>query len=266
MPFKLKATTRDERFGVYTQAERIKIPATKLPAEWRGFIQTSHAVKDDRLTLWDATMMQMLQFSPKTNTIIQESTAPNDLIKPPSDRMGEPTKKEISKARATFKTNYRKVFGPRYSGLVPLPSEWSPTKGRDKFAVATKIPNYPVALLSCDSTDSMACNIDRFCYLEGGPTLSPTSVVGVGILSKGNAKYLVIGDSEKKSLHIFNWKSCFNIQFVKTIGVPELHGKITSVYSDFDQNLWITTDRLNSFLDSNLFYWESERVLEFVKN
>lgn len=263
MPFKVEGKTRQERYGEYAQVERIKVPPSKYPGEWRGFIKATKSVNDARKTIWDATMLQLLQFFPEKGTVVQEATVPADVLKPARDRMGEPTQAEIKASRETFQKNQRRVFGPKYTGMVRLPEDWVPGAGKDHFLLATKIESFPVTMMSCNSDDEVACTMERFCYLEGGPSVKPKDVAGVGTVTTANKKrYLLVGDAGRHQIQVYQWNSCFDVRHTKTLVLPKFIQKLTSIFTDQEDLLWVTTEKWENKFDSNLYYWELENILK----
>ncbi|MCX6116842.1 MAG: hypothetical protein NT027_04825, partial [Proteobacteria bacterium] len=192
IPFTFEAKTREQRFGKYVDVERIKVPNTKLPGQWKGVLFPSQLPKADRRSFWDATMLQVAQVFLKDQSIIQSRSIPNDLIRPAADRLGEPTKKETSRVRADFKSKYRKVFGSRYTGMSKVPLAWeSKNSQSDHYLVASKIESYPLLMMACDKSDETSCLLDRVCYLEGGPKSIEQSLSGVvAYQSKSGGKYV----------------------------------------------------------------------------
>lgn len=249
-PFNSDGKSRAERFGEYVNAERLKFPKTALPAEWRGILHE----EGKRRILWDATSLRLIQFFPENGSVVQESTVAADLLKPPADRMGEPTVKETTSARQRFKAAYRKVFGLRYSGLVRAPKGWM-AGAKNYFVVATKIADFPVTVLACLKDDPMSCMMDRFCYLEGGPKIAAKAVSGVAAQAQSNLLYL--GDSERQAIHVYKWDSCLNVRFQKSIALPKSLQKITTLQIDSEGRLWVGTDKWDNNFDSSLYYWDT---------
>lgn len=251
MPFQPEGKTRVARFGEYTQSERLKVPETKYPGEWRGILFD----QDSKRILWDATMLQMVQFVPEKEKIrvIQQTTVPVDMLRPPADRMGEPTAQETVKARAKFKSAYRKIFGLKYTGLTALPSGWMAGKKKN-YLMSTRIEGFPLTVLGCDQQDSLTCTMERYCYLEGGPKIGAQDVSGVGVSPKG--KIVLVGDAGRHQVHAYRWESCFNVRYIKSLSVPPMVQKLTSLQVDEADNLWLSTGKWENKFDSNLYYWE----------
>lgn len=252
MPFRPEAKTRVDRFGKYLDSVRLNVGKTKYPGEWRGMLWSDEDGR--RKVFWDASMMQLVQFMNEGNKIIQEVTVPADRLKPPSDRMGEPTAKETSKYRAKFKSVYRKIFGVRYTGLTPLPKGWM-SGDKVAYLVSTKIPEFPITVLGCLPEDPVACTMERFCFLENGPNIKPESIRGVGVLP--SKKFVLIGDAERHRVHIYKWESCFNSRYVKSLELPKMIQKLSSLQVDAKERLWISTEMWENKFDSNLYYWDA---------
>lgn len=249
IPFHPEAKTRALRFGEYTQSTRIDAPKAHYPGDWRGMLFFG-----DKQMIWDAGMLQMVLFFPEKNKVIQEVTVPIDMIKPPSDRQGEPTTVETNKARGKIRSAFKKVFGSRFSGLATLPSGWMEGK-KNYYAMASNIEDYPVTVMGCAEDDPTGCTMERFCYLEGGPTIKSKDVAGIGVSAKD--KLVLVGDSGRQEIQVYHWDSCFNVRYVRTLKLPKNIMKITSLHVDHEDLLWVTTNRWENQFDSNLYYWET---------
>lgn len=250
VPFSPNGKTRVERFGEYTQAERLKFPKTKFAGEWRGLLFDEKG----RRIIWDASMLQLALFFSKDLQLSSETTVPVDLLLPPADRMGEPSKTEVERARLKFIRAHKKVFGPRYTGLSKLPKNWMKGPGRTRYLMATKIVGFPITVLACDEDEPLTCLMERFCFLEGGPKLSADSVSGVGILA--SKRTILIGDAARHSVHLFQWNSCFDVRYLRSLNLPKSIEKMTSLQVDEEDRLWVTTGKWESRFDSNLYYWD----------
>jgi hypothetical protein len=264
LPFKPSATKRTERFGTYSDVKRIAIPVTTPPGTWLGILNRRKLEKISFLNFWDSSSMQLLELRATDFKLNRTSVPPNDRIKPAQDRMGEPTKQETARLREQFKMALRKVFGPKYGQVSPLPKDWMPGDQKDHFLVSTNVKGFPLITLSCDKDDSLTCLIDRACFIESKDTVSspPESWVGVAAMTYKNLKYVILGDRQRNSLRIHRWDSCLNIPFVREVKLPSLKSKITNIYADESHRLWVSTEQLNSFVDSNLFFWDADSVLD----
>ncbi len=249
IPFHPEAKTRITRFGEYTQSTRVAVPPTKYPGDWRGIM----FFEGEKSMLLDASMLQLVLFFPNKNRVIQETTVPIDMIKPARDPQGEPTSVETGKARTKIRSAYKKVFGSRFTGFASLPAGWLQGK-KNYYAMASNIEDFPLTVMGCAEDDPTGCTMDRFCYLEGGPHIKSKSVAGVGVSKNG--KLLLMGDSERQSIHVFHWDSCFNVRYLRSLELPKNIATITSLHIDHEDLLWVTTNKWENQFDSNLYYWE----------
>jgi hypothetical protein len=250
MPLKFDASDREVRFGKTTDHQRIPIRGSQYPGDWRGAFQSG-----EQIVLIDASMLQLLAIRAKDYKTVMSATVPADLLKPAADRAGEPTTIEIQKSRKRFHDSSRKIFGSRYVGFAEIPDTWEKGDTRD-FLVASRIPGFSVLLMSCQRQDQIACVISRHCFLEGGPAINSRNIVGIGVLPK--SRQILLGDSGNNQIRLYRFKSCFDVTYEKTLTLPSRLPKLSNLWVDGAEKLWITTETPDSFTDSNLFYWDSE--------
>jgi hypothetical protein len=248
--------TREGRFGRYGDNKRIANPKTKYPGEWRGILKED----EKHRILWDASMLQIVRISLKDNSVAEEATVPVDLLSPPEDRIGKATQYETKIARKKFKAAYKKLFGPRYTGLVPLPKKWERASEKDRYLIATKIESFPLIVLACDAKDPMNCMMERFCSLDDHFSVDAPDVRGVA--ADPESKTLVVGDSKTNILHFFKWSSCMKIDYRYSLKLPKLVQTMTSVHIDESKRLWVTTGKWEYKYDSNVYYWEQQEWMK----
>jgi hypothetical protein len=251
MPLKSNAVDRETRFGKMTDHQRISIEGSRYPGDWRGAFQSG-----DRFVLLDASMLQLLSIRSKDYKSVMSSTVPADLLKPAADRAGEPTTLEIQRTRKQFANASRKIFGNRYVGFAEIPDSWKKGDTRD-FLVASRIPGFPLLIMSCQKSDQMSCMISRQCFVAGGPRIDAKNLVGVAV--DPATRRVFIGDAKTQSIRIFHFNSCFDIVYQKSLNLPKRLPKISNFSIDSTKRLWVTTETPDSFTDSNLFYWDSEQ-------
>lgn len=250
LTFDLDGKTRDEKFGLLTEQKRIPLLNAKFPGKWRGIFTVG-----ERLVAWDASMLQLLVLNEITFKTILSSTVPTDLLRPAADRGGEPTKLEIEVERNKFKAASRKVFGLKYTGIAEIPRSWEKGTGIN-FAVASKVPGYPLMLLNCSSDAPGTCMMTRHCFLEGGPKIAAEHVAGVGVMAE--AKEILIGNNKLNQIDVYKFNSCFDVVWQRSIKLPARLPKMSNFSIDDHQRLWVVTPIPDSTTDSNLFYWEKE--------
>lgn len=250
LPLDFDGKTREEKFGLLTDQKRVPLLDAKYPGTWRGAFMIG-----DRFVAWDATKLQLLVMNEKNYKTILSATVPTDLIRPAADRGGEPTALEIKIERNKFRGLSHKVFGMKYTGISQIPAGWEKGSGTN-YVVTSKVPGYPVLIMNCRTEDPGSCMMTRHCYLEGGPKISPESVIGVAVLTE--SKEILIGNSNLNEIDVYKFNSCFDVVWQRKLKLPARLPKISNLTIDDEQRLWVVTPTPDSFTDANIFYWEKD--------
>ena len=250
VPQDMKAKDREAKFGKMTDQVRIPLEDAAYPGDWRGAYEAP-----DRIIVWDASVLQLLVLRTKDYKTVLSTTVPTDMLKPPSDRMGEPTAMETNRTRKRFRENSRKIFGSKVSGMAEMPPKWAKSDGR-QFLVSSHVAEFPVLVMSCLKDDPATCRIARHCFLEGGPKRASESVTGVGVIP--GSREFVIGDSATNQIDVYKFNSCFDVVWKKTLKLPVRLPKMSNLHVDSEGRLWVTTMVPDSFTDSNLLYWDRD--------
>jgi hypothetical protein len=250
IPLDMKAKNRETKFGKMTDQTKIPLENSTYPGDWRGAYEAP-----DRIIVWDASLLQLLVLRAKDFKTVLSTTVPIDTLKPPADRMGEPTAREVTRTRERFRANSRKIFGSKFSGMAEMPAGWSKGDGR-QFLLSTHIAEFPVLIMGCLKDDPATCRATRHCFLEGGPKRAADAVTGIGVVP--GARELVIGDSGTNQIDVYKFNSCFDVVWKRTLRLPARLPKLSNVSVDSEGRLWVTTLVSDSFTDSNLLYWDKE--------
>lgn len=236
-------------FGGYLDSKRIIIPKALGKLRWH-----SSFIIENKIGFMDGINLQVYYFGVKDNQFIVKKELIWDMIKPPKDRIGEPTQIEINKHRSNFKKHFIKTVGVKIVGISHL--EWLDTTNTNYFIFVSSISGYPFLLGYCDKM-SLSCVIDRFCYVNKFIFKKDGRYRGVGIDTKNQT--LIIGDFKDHKLHKFKFNSCLNISYVDSISLPSKIKEISSVYVDQDDNLWVSSIAADNYTNSSVFCWESSK-------
>lgn len=250
MPFNPSAKTREEKFGKLTDHLRIPIEGAKYPGDWRGGFRN-----EKKFIAWDASILQLLVLRLDDFKSIESMTIPSDTIKPAADAQGEPTTNEIQKTQSEFRKATKKVFGTRYTGITEIPAVWEKNGGR-KFLITSKIPGFPLILMSCDKNDDATCLVKRRCFLEKGPKSSPGDITGVGVFE--SSREVLIGNRTLNRIEVYQYRSCFDVVWKRTLELPKRLSKLTNLHIDKGGRLWVSTQYPDSYSDANLYYWDRD--------
>lgn len=250
MTFNPNGKDRESRFGKITDQQRIPLEGSAYPGDWRGAY-----ANDNRLIVWDASLLQLLILRSKTFAVVQSMTVPADTLKPAADRMGEPTSAETTRTRQKFRSASRKIFGSKYTGFTEIPSKWEAHPGR-KFLITTKVAGFPLVMMACEKDDDTACILKRQCFLEKTPKTGMEDIGGVGVFE--DSREVLIGNKSANTIEVFRYNSCFDVVWSRSLKLPPRLPKFKNLNVDKSGRLWIVTASPDPYTDSNLFYWDRE--------
>ena len=249
--------TRETAFGPIEAQTRRTLIATLGGTDLVGADYINRQTGSRWLAL-DGTEVSVREIStPEFNEVSKRSVA-WDLIKPPSDRGGEPTRVETVELRARFKKSWLKTPGRKIAG-------WARRKGNEKhegiasYLLATKIPGFPVIEMRCgQGEEPSSCLMTRACFVDGAGDLHSSAITGIGFSAK--SKRVFIGDSKGRKVHVFRFESCFHIVKVGELALPEKLKKLSNVFVDQADRLWLTTEAPDDYLNASVYYWPLDVV------
>ncbi|MBM4253380.1 MAG: hypothetical protein FJ146_15535 [Deltaproteobacteria bacterium] len=207
-----------------------------------------------RWLILDGTEFSIREVATADSSEVTKRTVAWDLIKPPADRGGEPTRVETAALRAQFRKNWMRSPGRKITG-------WAKREGSGKkndgstYLLATKIPGYPVLEMRCGAGDeSSSCILTRRCFVEGADDLKPAAMAGIGYSTKTKLVYL--GDSAQRKIHVLRYDSCFHIVKVGELKLSDKLKQLSNVYVDAGDRLWLTTRAPDDYLNGSVYYWQ----------
>ena len=247
-PYRPDATSRAQMFGDLNSQSRRSLPAGTddvdlVAADW----------SKDRILLFDGTTATVHEIATTDFKEVTKRSMPWDLIKPPADRGGEPTRVETAALRSKFKMQWLKTLGRKLAGVAPLPSSLS--KGRHHvYLAATRVAGFPLVEISCgDGEAPSACMITRQCSLDGANELTPSSISGLAVSEA--RRMILIGDSRRQLLLGFRYDSCLQVAKVKDYRLPPKLKTVSNLFIDQKDRLWVTTRRPDDYRNANVFFW-----------
>jgi hypothetical protein len=254
--------TREEAFGKITDMRRFDLPhgASRMVgggASWRGVIfSPTTAEAKAKLLLFDGDGLAFAVFDTQTVQPLFAHSLIWDMLRPPADRGGEGTAVETAKLRAKLKKMVQKTR-LKVTGIVPLPPEVNPEKslGKTTMALATRIPGFPLMLAECDTKNLSQCVLTRQCYLEGAPDLPADAVSGIAVSAA--RKLIIIGDRKAGRLLGFKISSCYNVQRVAEWFLPDRIKKLSNIYIDSEDRLWLTSSEPDNYLNASVYVWKA---------
>ncbi len=208
-------------------------------------------------TIWlDGKRMRAIVFDPKAGPSAFVQTMVIDKIRPFPDPRGEPTRHEVAITRDKFIKGFRlridrEIVG---AGMVRVPDQWASARVHP-FLMATRIPGYPLVTVRCPKEHPGYCEVDRQCFLAGGPDLDKIELAGLGLSQK--SRRIVLGDAKGHRILIYRFQSCYHVPFEREITLPKEVKEIRNVMIDPDDRLWLSTRFSDDFHNASVFVWEA---------
>lgn len=246
-PFHPDGKTREDVFGKLTDSQRLEVAKDAGPFNWTGIVAGT-----DRVLLLDGESLALFETDPKNLKEIVRRTLPWDMIAPPADRGGEPTKLETASFRTRFKHAFQATNGVKLSGIAPLPDGWRTSKKRQYLAIS-RIKGFPLLLLECDKAEASSCVVARQCYLEGASDLLADSLTGIAVSEARRLVY--IGDRKNMRVAAFKFHSCIHVTRRSDIALPARLKTLTNLAIDADDRLFVTTEIPDDYHNASLFFW-----------
>jgi hypothetical protein len=247
-PYRPDATSHVQMFGDLNNQSRRYLPAGAddvdlVAAEW----------SKDRILLFDGTAATVHEIATVDFKEVTKRSMPWDLIKPPADRGGEPTRVETAALRSRFKMQWLKTLGRKLAGVAPLPLSLS--KGRHHvYLAATRIAGFPLVEITCgDGEAPSACMITRQCSLDGASGLTASSISGIAVSEA--RRMVLIGDALRQKLVGFRYDSCLQVAKVKDYKLPPKLKTVSNLFIDKKDRLWVTTRSPDDYRNANVFFW-----------
>ncbi len=269
-PFHGQKANREESFGRLIEGKRIP-----LPTQVKNFYKPYILQNENKWVLLDGDKAEIVYLSPSYDVLLRKSLI-LDLLKPAADRYGEPSAFEVDKTRKQFLSALNQVeknASLKFSGIASFPNawishkklpsklkrpqpensseDWLKDRSTSQFLLMTRIPGFPLLTLSCGS-EGFGCKVERTCYLSGLEAKAQLS----GIAVSQKRKLLLVGDEKNKKIYLFNTTSCFQMNQVGTLNLPERLKELSSVYVDTDDNLWVSTRHPEDYENASLFRWD----------
>ena len=183
-----------------------------------------------------------------------------DKILPPRDRGGEAPNYEQKSLQDSFKKEYKET-DLKFSGGAKLPKGWVQSDDDDVFLIASRIPKFPILAFACDQSNPLQCSIIRKCFVKG-TTIEHKHINGLGLFP--SSRSFVIGDESDNKLEIFSFKTCLNIVKINEIYLPKKFKKISNIFVDASENLWISTQTQDDYTNATIYKWNAETIKKLI--
>jgi len=233
------------------KSERMPFPENESEKRIRGIVPLG--------PIWfflDAGRRQFALWQHEQKVWLRSSDIVLDLVRPPRDPRGEPTRSEVADLRRGFTRSFAKVQldnNELFGGLAAIPPFWNDRDG-SQFLLLIRVPGTPLMTVRCNGRNMNSCQAMRACFVHGLPSHLVEELYGLAV--DPVRKELLIGSPGEQRIMRFKAPSCYHIAHLKDsddIGLPEQLKDLSSLFVDSDRNLWLTTLRPDLYKSGTLF-------------
>ncbi|MEZ4741376.1 MAG: hypothetical protein R3B45_02850 [Bdellovibrionota bacterium] len=249
-PFNSEGVDRLQKFGALTASQRISMDKRMQKYPWHGIYKT----EQDFLLIINGKELSIASLN-KDRQLDTMRDVIYDRPLPAADSRGEPPRLEITEAQSFIKKQIKKSNSIIISGIVKIPNSWKTQKGKNLYFAATSIKKYPIIQLSCEQYDPANCKISRLCNTESKKSINFSTTVGIAVKEK--TKEILLGDSKMHQINIFKYSSCFHIRYLNSLKLPKKIKKISNIFVDSENNLWVSSLYKDDYFNASIFYWEN---------
>lgn len=221
---------------------------------WSGLFP----IQNGMTLLLDGLNLAVASFEPARKwALVSHRNIVIDLFRPARDARGEPTRVETTAARKKLAKELSPLRGEKniITGAAALPEAWAEKKERS-YLLLTQLPSFPLVTMRCEAADSTQCQVERACFSQGLPAKEASARQGLAISEK--RKWLIIGNREKQSLQVYQYKDCFHVSLAHEIELPQQLRKLRSIFVDGEDNLWLSTEGADDFRNASVYMWSAK--------
>ncbi len=251
------AAEQDQGFGsLHTptdKSSRVPLANNETERRIRGILPVG-----PRLFFLDSFRRQFLLWHRDEKIWLRPADIVLDLIRPPSDPRGEPTRSEVAELRRSFVKAFTKVQQDNelFGGITALPTFWKDRDG-SQFLLLLRVPGTPLMTVRCQGRTMNSCQAMRACFVHGLPSHLIEELYGLGV--DPVRKELLIGSPYEQRIMRFKAPSCYHIAHLKDeedIALPDQLKDLSNLFIDSDRNLWLTTFRPDVYKSASLFRFD----------
>lgn len=247
--FAPQGKNRDQVFGTLLTFGKPVLMSENDKDRWTNLFEI-----DQNYVAFDRQGFSWTVLDPKFKEILRRSI-PRDLIRPPRDRGGEPTKPEIQSFRQAFNKEWNQTIPYKSSGIASAFSKATGTTAARSYFVALSLPKFPLALMECQKDEPSQCSLTRECYLEGA-RIPAAARAGVAVSEKRGL--MIFGNRQEGTLLGYTFHSCFHSVHSHTWVLPKPLKRLTNLMIDAEERLWVTTEEPDDFHNASVYYWPKE--------
>lgn len=235
------------------KSERHHLPDNISDSFWRGIFRI-----DDKLVILDSFRQRFISFSPENKTWGPVRDLVLDLLKPAADSRGQAPLRETQEYQARFRKTYSKIKGQAevFTDTAIIPEGWRSSFAGSQVLLVSRLPGFSLIGLKCDLSGMGYCQFQRGCFIETSSSIDPESLSGIAISKK--RRQILIGDYRKQQIYLFRYDSCFHIEHVGALKLPPQLNALTAIDIDADDNLWISTEEPDPYLNASIYRWKPD--------
>lgn len=237
------------------KSERVPFPENENEKRIRGIVPVG--------PYWfflDAARRQFTIWHREQKIWLRPTDVILDLVRPPRDPRGEPTRSEVAELRRGFTRAFNKVQQDNnelFGGLAAIPTFW---KDRDhsQFLMLLRVPGTPLMTVRCQGRNMNSCQAIRACFLHGLPSHLVEELYGLAV--DPVRKEILIGSPGERRIMRFKAPSCYHIAHLRDeedIQLPEQLKDLSNLFVDAERNLWVTTLRPDLYKSGSLFRFDA---------
>ena len=215
-------------------------------------------VDETGFVILDGTESKVYRYS-KDGALISSQSLVYDKLLPPLDQGGEAPNYEQAELQKLFSENYKKI-NDKFSGSAKVPSNLIKSDSLLYF-IASRVENFPILVLSCMKDNPVQCSIKRACYVEGNE-IKNQNIFGIGYVP--SSRKIILGDQNKNRIEIYSYNTCLNIEKIGEYFLPPKIKKITNIFIDDQENMWITTKTQDDYSNANLMKWNVSHLQKII--
>ena len=253
--------TKKEKAFIHLDLSKKQDPARpfQFSRKYRVTQKTPHlnriAPARDGFIVLDHSELIVHYFSKKFAWVSSHSLV-YDKIRPPEDRLGEATHKEIADLRSQFIAKVRKLSSQsKIAGIAILPATWQTSDTFHSYFLSSHIEDFPLLIMQCQKELPSRCNLTRACFLSGSRPPA-AAITGIGV--EEDSRRVLFGNKVTNEIWLYDYQSCYRVLAKHKLKIPPRLYTLTDVKVSDDGALWISTSQIDDYMNANLYLWPKE--------
>src|SRR5690606_13851066 len=104
--------------------------------------------------------------------------------------------------------------------------------------------------------EAASCIVKEACFADKFPAHHATTS---GLAYSAKRNLLVVGDFAERRLLFFRPHSCFHLQYLRSEPIPQKIKKLTSIYIDHEDMLWLSSDQPDDYHNGSVYVWAKDK-------